>query len=264
MSWFSPKCPVDFDVKEWLEDAFAWLIEEFGDETLRSVEVVLPIEEYFPDPYSGSESDIRKMVERVCGYMDVDPKLLDVRFYTNPDGSHLHPLAASESGQHAIGTYQMRGGKYRIRLDTSQAANPQAMVATIAHELGHVILLGENRLAPDYEDHESMTDLVTVFYGLGLFNANSVFTFQQWTNAQSQGWRAERRGYLTEEMFGYALALFAFLRSETKPEWAGYLNTNVRVYFKQGLKYLLKTGDTRLRPIVEDVDGVRDAVDMGK
>jgi hypothetical protein len=244
MGWFTAKCPVDPETKEWIERAFNWLIEELGAETLRSVEVILPIEEYFPDKFAGSNSDIRTMVKRVCEYMDVDFQQLDIAFYINEDGAGLHPLAGSEQGTHALGTYQMREGKYRIRLETSQAANPQVMVATIAHELGHVILLGENRLAPDFEDHEPMTDLLTVFYGMGLFNANSVFSFEQWTNTHAQGWRADRRGYLSEEMFGYALSLFAYSRGETKPEWADYLNVNVKTYFKKASKYLAKTGDT--------------------
>jgi len=257
MSWFTPKCPVDAEDKKWLENSFNWLIEELGADILGSVEVVLPIEEHFPDRYEGSQSDIRRMVERVCEYMDVDPKLIDLRFYTNEDGSGIHPLAGAEQSGHVLGSYQMRGGKYRVRLDTSQAKDPQLMVATIAHELGHVILLGEGRLDADYPDHEPMTDLLTVFYGLGIFNANSVFRFEQWTNTQAQGWRAERRGYLTEEMFGYALALFAYSRGELKPEWFGYLNINVRTYFKRAIKYLAKTGDTS---VIRVSDTIRELV----
>ena len=253
MSWFtSSKCPVDSDTKVWLENAFNWLVDELGGDTLRSVEVVLPIEEYFPDPFTGSDDDIRSMFERVCDYMDVDPKLVDLRFYVHDDGTGIHPLAGNGRGSHALGTYQMRDGKYHVRLETSQAVQPEVMVATIAHELGHVILLGEDRLEADYPDHEPMTDVVTVFYGMGIFNANSTFSFQQWTNNQFQGWKAERRGYLTEEMFGYALALFAYARGESKPEWSRYLNVNVRSYFKSALKYLQKTADTTVQPIGRD------------
>lgn len=238
MGWLTPKCPVDAETKEWIENAFDWLIEELGIEILRDVEVLLPIEEHFPDAFDGSNASIRRMVDRVCGYMDVDPKSVEVRFYRNEDGSSIHQFAASESGQHALGTYRMHNGKYLISLDTSQTGNAQAMVATIAHELGHVILLGEDRLDPDHPDHEPMTDLLTVFYGFGVFNGNSVFSFEQWTNVSGQGWRAERRGYLTEEMFGYALALFASVRGESKPDWAPYLNTNVRSYFRSSTKFI--------------------------
>lgn len=246
MGWFSPKCPVDAETKAWIDGAFGWLVEELGVEVLRESEVVLPTEEFFPDAFDGSRGAIRRMVDRVCGYMDVDPKLVAVEFFENDDVTRLHPLAGSgETRGHALGTYRMRrDGKYGISLDTAQALNPQTLVATIAHELGHVILLGEDRLDPDYADHEPMTDLVTVFYGLGVFNANSSFVFEQWTNSQYQGWQAGGAGYLSEEMFGYALALFAFLRGEEKPEWAGYLSTNVRSYFKSALKYIVALGGT--------------------
>jgi hypothetical protein len=91
-----------------------------------------------------------------------------------------------------------------------------------------------------------MTDLLTVFYGLGVFNANSSFVFEQWTNSQFQGWRAGGAGYLTEEMFGYALGLYAYLRNESRPEWKAYLKTNIKSYLKSSLNYLAKTGDTSL------------------
>jgi hypothetical protein len=240
MGWFSPKCPVDAETKEWLDTAFGWLVEELGIEVLRESKVVLPTEEYFPDVFDGSRASIRKMVDRVCSYMDVDPGLVALQYHENDDVTRFHPLAADGTTRsHALGTYRMRrDGRYAISLDESQISNPQTLVATIAHELGHVILLGEGRLDSDYPDHEPMTDLVTVFYGLGIFNANSSFVFEQWTNSQYQGWRAGGSGYLSEEMYGYALALFAFLRGEQKPDWAGYLNTNVRSYFKSAVKYV--------------------------
>lgn len=219
MLWFTPKCPVDDETREWIDNAFQWLIDELGLETLREAEMILPTEEYFPDPYNGSRVSIQKMLDRVCGFMDVDPSLIEVKFFENEDGARFHPLAAGESSErHTLGTYQMRcDGKYAISLDTSQAVNPEMMVATIAHELGHVILLGEGRLSEDYEDHEPMTDLVTVFYGLGIFNANSSFVFEQYTNAQFQGWRAGSAGYLSEQMFGYALDCSLFIVVNQNP-----------------------------------------------
>lgn len=240
MGWFSPKCPVDAETKAWLDEAFGWLVDELGIDVVRESEVILPTEEFFPDVFDGSRPAIRKMVDRICGYMDVDPKLVTIQYFENDDVTRLHPLAADgQSRSHALGIYRRQSdGKYGISLDTSQASNPEMLVATIAHELGHVILLGEGRLDPDYQDHEPMTDLVTVFYGLGIFNANSSFVFEQFTNAQYQGWQAGGSGYLSEEMYGYALALFAHLRGEQKPDWAGYLKTNVRSYFKSALKFI--------------------------
>lgn len=250
MGWFSSACPVDDETRDWIDSSFRWLIDELGLDVLRSVEVVLPTEEFFPDAFDGSRSSIRTMLNRVCEYMDVDPKMIEVSF--DKANSHIHPLTADgEFRSHALGTYQMGGnGKYQISLEELQAANPEQLVATIAHELGHVILLGENRLDPAHPDHEPLTDLVTVFYGLGVFNANAAVIFEQWTNPQFQGWQIGRSGYLTEEIYGYALALFAKLRNETSPGWASHLTTNVRSYFKDATKFINKSGC----PLVETVN----------
>ncbi len=121
-----------------------------------------------------------------------------------------------------------------------------SLVATIAHELGHVILLGENRIPPDYEYHEQLTYLLTVYYGLGLFTANSAFKFSQWEAGGRAGWQTQRLGYLSEEMFGYALALFAWVRAEDKPAWRTHLKGNIRPYLNDALAYLAKTADCSL------------------
>ena len=50
--------------------------------------------------------------------------------------------------------------------------------------------------------------------------------------------RSSRLGYLTEPMFGYGLARYAWLRDERDPQWARYLDTNPRTFVKRGLRYL--------------------------
>ena len=87
-----------------------------------------------------------------------------------------------------------------------------------------------------------MNDLLTVFLGFGVFNANAAFQFHQYTKNDSQGWSTRRLGYLSEELFGYALARFAFERKEENPEWAKYLTTNVSTYFKRSLAWLRTNG----------------------
>ncbi len=220
MLWFTPKCPVDEETRAWLDESWNWFSDELGSEIPKTTEVILPTAEHFPDPYNGSRESIRTMLDRVCVFMDVDPKLVQVRFEERDDAGRFHPLAASgDTGRHALGTYQMRrDGKHTITLETSQASNPGMLAATIAHELGHVILLGEGRLEPDDPANEPLTDLLTVFYGMGIFNANTTVIFEQWKNTEYQGWQVTGGGYLTEEAFGYALALFARARGETKPD----------------------------------------------
>lgn len=247
MSWFTPKCPVEAEDKVWIEESMLWLVEEFGADTLRDCTVVLPTDEFFPDPFSEEEDDVRALVDRVCGYMGVSPERVELKFFTDEDAALRLKMPSCESTRAGIaGHYQKRRGNYVISIESAQARDPTSLVATIAHELGHARLLGEARLHAGYEDHEPLTDLLTVFLGMGVFTGNAVFSFRQWTDAFSQGWQTERLGYMSEEMFGYALGLFAWVRGESNPGWSKYLKGNVSAYFKSGHKYLEKVGTTTL------------------
>jgi len=85
-----------------------------------------------------------------------------------------------------------------------------------------------------------MTDLVTVFLGLGIFTANSAARFRQYQDERRHGWSMQRLGYLPEEVYGYALARFTAERCVLKPEWAKYLSPNVRAYFQKSWSWLKK------------------------
>jgi hypothetical protein len=179
--------------------------------------------------------------------MSVDYSKIEVEIFTDERRKSPHPLAQIESeGNGACGLYQFYYNRHHISIEEKLLTNPTNLIATIAHELGHARLIGENRLSDDYENHELLTDLTTIFFGLGVFTANSLFIFEQWTNAHFQGWQSSRQGYINEEMTGYSLALFAYLRGETNPSWTSEINRNVRYYFKKSLKYLEKTNDTKL------------------
>lgn len=87
MPWFVPQCPVEAEDKTWIEESMLWLIDEFGAETLRETEVILPTDEFFPDPFSRDEDDLRALVDQVCDYMDVDPERLEVDIFTDDGGA---------------------------------------------------------------------------------------------------------------------------------------------------------------------------------
>ena len=252
MFWSTPKCPVEADDKLWLEEVMKWFLEEFGVEAFRDVTVVLPTDEFFPDAYYADEQDVWSLVERVCAYMDVNPELIELEFFDGENDELVRNLCCVESSSEgAIGHYQKRENKFVVSLASSQLTDPVSLVATIAHELGHVRLLGEDRIDADDADHELLTDLLTVFFGLGVFTANSAYSFQQWTNTSTQGWQTQRRGYLSEEVFGYALALCALMRGEHNPAWSKYLEGSVITYFKDSQRYLEKSGDAgKLRQLV--------------
>ena len=79
--------PVNGEEKKWIEESFQWLLETFGKDVFLKHKTILPEEAFFPDKFDGSEEAVDKMVNRVCSYMDVDPRLIEVEFFFQQDES---------------------------------------------------------------------------------------------------------------------------------------------------------------------------------
>lgn len=177
-------------------------------------------------------------MNRVAEYMDVDPVDLRLRFY-----EEARPEFEGIMTEGSAGLYGKVGNKHEIWLELNTLEDPLRAVATLAHEIGHVLLLVEQRISPDEEDHEMLTDLITVFMGMGLFPANMVMQENYWDDGHVSGWSMSRQGYLSMNMFGYAFALYAVARGEDSPKWLSKLRLDVRSAYKQGMHYVKENGD---------------------
>jgi len=169
--------------------------------------------------------------------MGVDPGRVELALYGDQS-----PIPATSSfastWQGTAGLYQAVGDKFRISIEASHLGDPLSVVATMAHELGHVHLLGGGRLTGDEEDHEPLTDLLTVYLGLGVLTANSVVRESSWKDGNMSGWSISRCGYTDMRTYGYALARFARLRDEDAPPWSRQLRPDVRQAFRQSARFL--------------------------
>jgi hypothetical protein len=204
--------------------------------------VVRPSDEFFPDKYDKGDAGVRLLYRRVCKYMKVDPERVDLEII--PDVSELMELLPEYrfSSTDPAGLHYGESGEQRALIGVKQSLlkDPISVIATLAHELGHVILLDDGHMRREVDDMEPMTDLVTVFLGMGIFTANSARRFVQYQDDRRQGWSMSRQGYLTEAMFAYALAWFARKRGEGQPNWTGDLTINVKSYFRKSAAWLEK------------------------
>lgn len=241
--WFSPKCPVDPGMKRWIEARVGWLLGQFGETKVLSAPMILPNEEFYPDVYDESEEAGRRLFARSCEYMHFDPARVELKFY-RPERKGRFNASLVQRRPGWAGLYDASEESQKtIWIDNDLLKDPVGLVATFAHELAHAILLGEKRLPRDVPDLEFATDLATVVLGMGIFNANVSFRTKNYTAMRMHFSSISWIGYLTPESFGYALALFAWLRGETKPSWIRYLDASVCASCKQGLAYLCKTRD---------------------
>jgi hypothetical protein len=239
-----PKLPITDEQRLWVDGCFLRLSNLLGPRRMLYASVMLPTSEHFPDSYDGSDEALQTMFRRVAEQMQVDPASIDLQLFADSAFAtrSLIPYSSGDT-RGAGGLYSHDpSSRAQIAINEAQLKDPLSLVATLAHELGHVILLRPGLVDRNAEDMEPMNDLLTVFLGFGVFNANAAFQFRQYTNNDSQGWSTRRLGYLSEELFGYALARFAFERKEENPEWAKYLTTNVSTYFKRSLGWLRMNG----------------------
>src|SRR5262245_32584187 len=138
--WFAPKCPLDTVQKTWTERRMSWLVEKFGIDRLLEADVVLPTEDYFPDPYRPTAKHARRIMDRLCEFMGVNSQNLQLE------------ICKDVQLPGAAGHYDSSTGTV-IRIADSQLAKAGRLIATLAHELSHVMLLGSGLLSTDVADH---------------------------------------------------------------------------------------------------------------
>lgn len=231
--------PLEKELRKYFENNFLWLMQEFPEPKIEERKILTPTIEDFPIKWNKTKENAFEVLNVVCKNMQIDPTAIELDFHENgikeiDIGSSVIFMEPDPENPEAAGLYQNEKveGRYRISLDETLIEKPETLIATIAHELSHVKLLGEKQL--DQND-EMLTDFTTVFFGLGIFNANSAFQFYN----QPDRWGYSNLGYLKIEEWAYALALFAFIRHEDDPEWKQYLSKTIKSDFEKSLRYMI-------------------------
>jgi hypothetical protein len=246
-----PPCPVKEERRQWLENAFCWLTETFGEDNIRNRRILTPHHTDFPIKYNGDPQTARDTIDILARQMEIYPDEIELTIYSNgenelstgsPFGGKIY-LKQFDDEKYSGGLYfdKQEDGKYHIGLEKEKLLLPEFMVATLAHELSHIKLLGEGRIT---ENDEPLTDLTTVVFGLGIFNANAAFATFRTIN--SSGWR--KLGYLTQMEWGYGLALLAQLRNEKSPPWIAHLSKNVKSDFLKSEHFIAYMASERPHP----------------
>ena len=230
---FKPKYPVSLREKVWAELRMADLANEFGLERMLSAGVVLPTNDYFPDTYNGSEADAKRLLDRVCKFMGADVTKIDFR------------VRADDEMSDAAGFYEP--GTRAITVIQSQLDEKKSLIAILAHEVAHDLLLHGKQLRGDEDDHEQITDLLTVFLGMGVFAANTAVKQTVSHDATWHYWSIRKLGYLTARVYGYSFALREWIRGDINPRWTWCLGDDAKYALRDGLKYLTKTDDSLFR-----------------
>jgi len=247
------------EIADWIFDTYEWLLTHLGGfDLFYGSPLVLPTGEFFPVPagLEGHElaAEVFALVREHAGLGHWRCRL---EVHDDPGISAVLPGvplgATSEKGAAGTFLYSPQSDEAVITYSPRLVSNITGLVATFAHELAHY-LLGAIPVDPPGGPvaEEYATDVAAVFLGFGVFAANAVFTFEQFTDGVMIGWRSSQTGYLNEVDVAYALAVFTELLDIDPKEVRGFLDGNPKSYYKRAVKDMLKRrGDDldRLRKV---------------
>jgi hypothetical protein len=118
------------------------------------------------------------LVAHLSELMFVDRTVFDLELFDGAAGTDTTADSAVGSGRkRAVGHFRRSRGRMVISLDRQEAVAPRYLAAIIVHELCHLRLRGEGRVRSDQPDEERLTDLLTVFFGFGVFTTNAAMQF---------------------------------------------------------------------------------------
>ncbi|HVX51505.1 MAG TPA: hypothetical protein VHB48_15185 [Chitinophagaceae bacterium] len=158
-----PQCPVDEQTRLWMEHAFLWLTQQFGEAVVQKKGVILPNSNFFHVIYDGTIEPLHKTAAIVAKQMDIDIDVIDLHVYDQNANRAIFTVGEDGQGL-AAGAYSKNEntGRYDIFIEkTFLTRKPEEILALLAHELAHIKLLGEKRLE---DNDEHLTELTTVLF----------------------------------------------------------------------------------------------------
>ena len=257
MGLFGPRFMFDEGTTNWIFDTYAWALENLGTDVFyQYTSLVLPNDEYFPNKLESSNGVAAELFARVRHYAGMDEWPCDLIEQDDDVETEVGPtLVIQGAPSGPAGTFSVSAGRnprIQISYNPSQLDRPESLVATFAHELAHYLIHSVDTPTPGGEEFEEhATDLVAVFMGFGVFLVNSAFTFSQYTDVDSQGWRSSTQGYLSELELTYCLAVFLYLKGIEPKVAEPYLDKHLRKDLKAATKEMKHLPDevARLRGI---------------
>lgn len=240
MFWRTRRPHVDPEDEAWLLACWQWLNKVVGPiDGHPPRELILPTRQSFPDTtLSGHARALHyfKLVQMRMGLSGRRYHLVEQD--ARPDlGSSIVYGSIKSAG--ADGTYSDMGNVAKVTYDPGILDDPIRMISVFAHELAHDMLRYRAFPLPGGDEMEEFaTDLATAHMGFGLFGANAAFQFQQHTDFDRQGWKTQRLGYLTENEWGFSIAIFLAIQGRGPECVKDHLKSHLHTIVKRALTYL--------------------------
>jgi hypothetical protein len=237
---FKTKPVLSEEDRDFQHACYEWLLKHFGGSGFYEETVlVLPTEKFSPTKVDSAEEAAETTFAQVKKYAGMEEWPCILRSQEEDPNLVVAPTVVVQNTEHnPLGTFSANENReVTITYNPKLTADPIQMIATFAHELSHYLTGTASEPPPGgWDNWEFATDICASFLGFGIFLANSAFSFQQYTTADSQGWETSRSGYLSEAEHSYSLALFLNLKGISLERALKYCDTNIKTNLKQAQK----------------------------
>jgi hypothetical protein len=233
-------------------NAYAWALGNFGSEVFHQDTILVTLtDRHFPDKsFDSPEERVSVAFGRVRDYAGMRGWPCELIALT-PDMEPAPPPTISSvtprGPQGAVFIHEEKQS-LPIAFDPGMIGKPLVLIAIFAQQLAYHLGRAIEEGAPGGEELRGpASDLLAVFMGFGLFMANSAMTVCR-GGCSGCGTSVQKIGYLTEDEFVYALAIFCVLKDIPNAEVKLHLKKTLQPLFRKDIKEIKTTrGDDILR-----------------
>lgn len=175
---------ITFKEKQWIDKKIEWLINKMGKDYLESKQNIALWDVLKKNEVETIE-EFEYIVAFITKQMDITEKIKFFNIDSNKDHRSMISKIGFGSYEDNIpgGLYINESGEISIGIRDDLYSASIEMVAIIAHELCHLVLLHKMALK---RNDEKLTDMLTVFFGFGFFSSYAY-------------------GYLNQSIYGYIM-----------------------------------------------------------
>jgi hypothetical protein len=202
-SLFQNKPLLDETTTRWLFDCYAWALQQFDAQVFRDESrLVLPNDRFFPGRVSSIEEMASLIFDKVKHYAGVahwPTDLLDARQCPVQNAQPLSINAAVRGSRAETVALQPDAAPLPVRYDPAMVNNPEAMIATLSHQIAYHMAAQATQPPPGGEPSLAQaTEVLAVFLGFGVIFANSAFNVRIPCCGSCAPQPVDRQSYLSQ------------------------------------------------------------------
>lgn len=239
LSLFSNKPLLDEDATQWLFDAYAWALSNFGSDYFQEETLlVTPTNKHFPCRVNSVESMASTVFEQVANYAGMQNwpfRLVEL----SPDFEPAFPSSVTFNGapRGPAASLALEGEvtDFTVTYSPDQTRNPGILASIFSLNLASYLsrAAGESPPGDEYLRGHA-TDLLAIFMGFGLFLANNAVMVR--SGCSGCGKSVQSMGSLSEDEVTYGLAIFCVLKKIPNQDVLPHLKSPLRPLFKRAVK----------------------------